>query len=347
MKIKLAKRRSVEMIRGYTKLFILSLISTICMGTLAPVHAQNDYEALYNRRLYHQLSVSARSAAMGGAYTALRGGDMALYGNPASLGFQKNPYLAIRGGYRDLSSDSTLELGGFSDTSTINNELWTTGVGLVYPFEWGALGISYDYSTDDSDSDTFYLLGSRFKTSSELERHNISFGAGYGINECLVTGYRYSFINWYRDYELNDVGSFVPTQVAYWSDDFDGHRNQFGAQYEYGAYRFGMDGMFGIGESTSKFSGKSDRDEWSVRGGVAYDFSENYPLVLTLDLSYESRDQEGRNFNNSEETWGVHFGAEYELKENLFARAGYMHEDYSYDDDVNIFSANTGLNGYT
>ncbi|MBI1390183.1 MAG: hypothetical protein GC154_17220 [bacterium] len=334
------------MIRGCVKLLALGLISTVCLGT-SPAQAQNDYEALYNRYLYHYVGVPARSAAMGGAYTALKGGDMALYGNPASLGFQKDTYLSVKGGLRDVSSDSSLDIGGFSDVSTINNDLWDAGLGLVYPFEWGALSVSYDYSKDEADSDSFNILGSRFKTSSELERHTISLGGGYSINECWAIGYRYSFITWDRDSVLRDVGAFVPTTVASWSDDFDGHRNHFGTQYEYGAYRFGLDGMFGLGDSSNDAAGDSDRDEWGVRGGAAYDFSEQFPMLVTLDLSFDNRDQDGGGFNNSEDLFGVHVGAEYEAVENLFVRAGYMYEDYSYDDDANAFKADAGISGYT
>ncbi len=345
--IKRSMRGLLDMKRSYATVLTLGLVSTLFLAPMAS-QAQDDYLALYNRYLFHHIGLNARSAAMGGAYTALKGGDMALSGNPASLGFQTERYIGAEGGFEDVTSDSSLDLGGPTASELNETEIWGAGLGLVYPFEWGALALNYHYRDDDLETDEYFLLGTRFEQEGSLERHDISLGYGYAINECFTIGYRYSYIDWDRDTSLIDVGAFVPTTIATINDEFQGHRNQFGMQYEYGEnWRFGFDGMYGLGEREIDSLGEADADSWHVRGGVAYDFAEYVPLIVTLDLNFENRELDGAGQDIEDDLLGVHIGAEYEVYENLFVRAGYQVEDIDYQDEINAIDEDVEVSGFS
>ncbi|MBZ0257854.1 outer membrane beta-barrel protein [bacterium] len=333
--------------RSCAVLLALGLISTLALAPMT-AQAQDDYLALYNRYLFHHVGLSARSAAMGGAYTALKGGDMGFTGNPASLGFQTERYVSLEGGFEDVTSDSSLDIGGLSDVAFNDTEIWDVGAGLIYPFEWGALALNYNYREDDLETNDYYLLGTRYQQDGSLERHSVSLGGGYAINECFTIGYRYSYIDWDRDTSLIDVGAFVPSTIATINEDFQGHRNQFGVQYEYGEnWRFGFDGMYGLGDRDIKGMGSADADSWHVRGGLAYDFADYAPLVVTLDLNYENRELDGAGQDTQDDLLGVHFGAEYEVYENLFLRAGYQWEDIDYEDNANSLDEEIDISGFS
>ncbi|MDP8245209.1 MAG: hypothetical protein P9L94_14080 [Candidatus Hinthialibacter antarcticus] len=333
--------------RSCATLLALGLVSTLFLAPIT-AQAQDDYLALYNRYLFHHIGLNARSAAMGGAYTALKGGDMGLSGNPASLGFQTERYVAIEGGFEDVTSDSSMAIGGMSDVAFNETEIWNVGAGLIYPFEWGALALNYNFRDDDFETDDYFLLGTRYQQEGDLERHSVSLGGGYAINECFTIGYRYSYLDWDRDTSLIDVGAFVPATVATINEEFQGHRNQFGMQYEYGEnWRFGFDGMYGIGDRDIDGLGEADADSWHVRGGVAYDFAEYAPVIVTVDLNFENRELDGAGQDLEDDLFGVHFGAEYEVYENLFLRAGYQWEDIDYQDAVNAIDEEVDLSGFS
>lgn len=337
---------SMNMIRCCALLLSACLIVTFAAPMTA--QAQDDYLALYNRYLYHHMPLSPRSAAMGGAYTALKGGEMGLLGNPASLGFQTEAFVGLDGGFEDVTSFSSIDIGGAADSTGNETEMWDVGAGLVYPFDWGALSIYYNFRDDESESDDYFLLGTRLNQEGDLERHLISLAGGYAINECWTIGYRYSYIDWDRDTSLVDVGAFVPATVAEVQDDFQGHRNQFGTQYEYGEnWRFGFDGMYGVGDRDIDGVGEADADSWHVRGGVAYDFADYAPFLVTLDVNFENRELDGAGQDQDDDLLGVHFGAEYEVVDNLFIRAGYQYEDYDFEDDVAAINEEMELSGFT
>jgi len=82
----------MNMSRHQLFLVALGILAAVTLGT-TPVVAQNDFYALYNPFRYHQIGYSPRSAAMGGAYSALQDGENGLVGNPASLVFQEKPFI--------------------------------------------------------------------------------------------------------------------------------------------------------------------------------------------------------------------------------------------------------------
>ncbi|RJP32337.1 MAG: hypothetical protein C4527_06165 [Candidatus Omnitrophota bacterium] len=329
------------MIQHRLTLLALGVLSSVLF--LPPIaDAQDDFYALYNRYQFHQIGVSARSVGMGGVYSALTGGDMSLLGNPASLGFQDQRYVMFQTDLGDLSSDISAEdpFTGIGQAKKSDADMLALGGGLAYPFEWGGLGLYYDYRDDDVDYNSFRMSTGSLKQSGDLQRHAISFGGGYRVREDISIGYRYT----YMDGDMDTVGSLdglIPLSFSV-NEDFEGHRNHFGVQYKANEMlMFGLDGIYGFGDrdvknvftmgGTTTDKGDSDADSWFVRGGVAWQ-AEQIPLLLAMDLKFENRELRGGLMDVDEYLWGMHLGAEYEVYENLFLRAGYTFEEYDFQD---------------
>jgi len=316
---------------------------------LVPAMAEaqnNDYYAHYNRQRFYELQLSPRSAAMGGAYSALQGGDEALLGNPAAFGFLEKPYLSLGFDYQEVASDVTLLDPNFPLEA--KSEFWDAGIGGAYPFEWGAVGLLYSYREDDmsTDGDAFSMVGF-LNQEADLERHQVSVGAGYRIDEQWAVGYRYSYIDWELDTQFN-ITRPAPGVFATVSEEFQGHRNQVGVQYKMNRnLAFGIDGYYGIGDRDSDQMGDADADSWAIRGGVAWRFLEDIPLLVALDLNYENRELDGGFNDNEEDYFGLHLGAEYEVYENLFLRAGYKFEDIEFDSPVTNINEEPSISGYS
>ncbi len=339
-------------------------LTVLALGVLASVFllppvagAQDDYYALYNRYQFHHIGVSARSVGMGGVYSALTGGDMGLVGNPASLGFQEERYVRFQADIGDLSSDISAE-DPFTNAllaKQADADLLTLGGGIAYPFEWGGLSLYYDYRDDDIDYNSFRMSSGTLSQDGELERHSISFAGGYRAREDIAVGYRYSYIDWDSDTKGN-LDGLIP--IAFSTDEeFEGHRNHFGVQYQANeAVMFGLDGIYGFGDrditSIVTLGGPAitdtggDADSWAVRGGVAWQ-ADQLPLLLALDLNFENRDLSGSVEDADEDLWGVHLGAEYEVYENLFLRAGYSYEDFDFEDRPNAIEESPTVGSYT
>ncbi len=323
---------------------------------LAPtnVNAQDEFRALYEQFLFHEVGVNARSAAMGGAYSALQGGDMALLGNPASLGFLEDPYAGIDFSQVDLSEDGLVS-GGFSDpgssVSEFESEQFTFGGGVAYPFEWGGLSAYYNYRDDEVDSDNALFPSGNARTQpSDLERHTISVAGGYRIQDVWSIGYRYSYIDIQRDIDFNLTRPRPGFNEFSVSRDSDGHNNHVGLQYKYSEdVIFGLDGTIGVGE---REFGIRDEDElsWSIRGGFAATPLQDYPLLIALDISYQSLELDQTTQDVEDDILGVHLGAEYEAMDNLFLRAGYQFKDFDFEaagisEDPSVHSISAGF-GY-
>lgn len=311
--------------------------------------AEEDFLSLYNEYLFHQLKNSPRSAGMGNAYSALQGADMSFSGNPASLGFLEERYVGLEGGYEELLGSNSIDLGALgSDSASQEGEMWDVGIGVAYPFEWGGLALNYGYRDDDVESENFNVGGARYEIEQELERHNVSLTGGYRVNEQFAVGYRYSYITWDQEGALMQTGGFPARAVGNLGEDFDGHRNHAGLQYMVNdCWVIGFDGMYGLGERDFDSGGDADADSWFVRGGMAYTFLNQLPLTLAMDIKFEQLDLDGAGANVDEEIWGVHLGAEYEVYEQLFLRAGYQLEDFNYDDGPNAIDFSQTLNGLT
>lgn len=323
-------------------LVALGILSTFAFGP-SPAQAQNDFYALYNRYRFHQVGYSARSAAMGGAYSAMQDAENSLLGNPAALGFQERPFITGGFDWEDVASD--IQFDGAVDPVEGESELWNVNFGGLYPFEWGAVSLQYGYRWDDLESGLTNLpyFGNRLKLDGDSNRHFGGLGVGYQVMDNLSLGYRFG----YFDYELDRTWIWgLPGAPMTWdsfNDDFQGHRHQLGAQYVVNEQlTLGVDGSFAFGDcdTTSQLFGKfnEDADSYAVRGGVAWKALADIPLLLALDVSFDRYEKDGVG-KNDEDLVGIHFGAEYEVYENLFLRAGYQYENYDYQDQ-------TGLSAY-
>ena len=336
----------------YRKHLLALGIAAVCLMVPVFANAQNDYYAFFDRYLYHQLGQSARSAAMGGVYSALQGGDMGLLGNPASLGFLEDRYIMLDFDYEEVASTTSILGGPFAPPAQAGAEtqsdLYTIGAGIAYPFEWGALALSYSYRDDQMDSGLYRFSNTSLRQSDDRERHAVSVGGGYRVNDLWAIGYRYSYINWDSDTILSVVRPLPAYQLAVVPEEFEGHRNHFGVQYRPSdILAFGLDGTYGLGDRDSSVAGNADADSWTIQGGVAYQAFEDIPLLLALDLSFENHELTGGGSNIDEDLFGVHLGAEYKVTDNVFLRAGYRYEDYDYKDQVLSINENPQIGGYS
>jgi long-subunit fatty acid transport protein len=302
--------------------------------------AQNDFYALYNRHLSHSTMLSPRSAAMGGVYSALKGGDMGLLGNPASVGMTEERYATILGNFMEVSSDiSMMDPGlGTNLTSKTEADLWGVGVGFTMPYEWGGLGLMYDYRSDDYDSDAFNASIGRLVQSSDLERHSVGVTGAYRFQDNMAVGYRYSFIDWDNDLDLTMVSPGPVANLATIKEDFTGHKNHVGYQVQANELvTLGLDGYYGFGDQDSSL-GDADSDSYAIRAGAAWMYGSDMPLLVALDVKYESRDLDGIGLNVDDDLWGIHVGVEYEVQDDIFLRCGYQLEDFDYQDSLNAIN---------
>ncbi|MGI6458132.1 MAG: outer membrane beta-barrel protein [bacterium] len=320
----------------------------ICLISTAGItEAQDDFFALYHRYLYHETMRSPRAMGMGGAYSALRGHDMGLFGNPATLGWQESYYLHLGGSYEEVSGEIMLQdlavegLGSISDAkSEINSGL----IGLVVPSEWGGIGLLYHYRNDDADSSTNVVGGGKMiGYKSEAETNQGSVGSGFQMTDQLTLGYRYIYYD--RDiYTWSGVIRPVVLATDYYTlhENFEGHNNHFGLQFMVNdQWSVGLEVTYGFGDQNYQFApghgtdlvGDSDPETWSVRSGAAWHLLPNLPLLLAADLRYEEYTLDDGIYNRDEELFGVHVGVEYEVIEHLFIRLGYKYEDIDFSDN--------------
>ncbi|MDX9754158.1 MAG: outer membrane beta-barrel protein [bacterium] len=320
------------------RLAILALgITAVAFLVPSFAYAQNDFYPHYNRYLSHGSMLSPRTAAMGGAYSALRGGEMGLVGNPASIAFSEERYAALLGDYIEVSSDISMVDPGLGTTlaSKTEADLWGIGAGVTWPFVWGGLGLMYDYRSDDYDSDVFPASIGRLIQSGDVERHNIGLTGGYKFDDQLAVGYRYNYIDSNNDTAVDYIGPGPAANLVSIGEDFTGHKNHLGAQYMANEmFTFGLDGYYGIGDLDSNVTGDSDADSYAIRAGAAWTYDQTIPLLVALDINYESREIDGRMANVDDDLWGIHLGAEYEMVDNFFLRAGYQMEDFDYEDHI-------------
>lgn len=321
------------MIRNRLAIIALSICTAALLVPTAS--AQNDFSALYNRYLSHSTVMSARSAAMGGVYTALQGREMGLLGNPASVGLTEERFALLRGDYREVSSHIGLEDPGIPGRIIARDneaEIWDVGGGVTYPFDWGGLGVMYDYRSDEVESDVFPTSIARLMQESDLERHNIALTGAYRVNEMAAVGYRYSYIDMDNSTDLMMVGPGPAANLATIEEEFSGHKNHAGVQYMMNEIiTLGLDGYYGFGDYDTT-GGDHDSDSYAIRGGAAWKYSEDYPLLVALDLNWENRELDGSGADLDDELWAIHLGAEYEVYDNFFLRAGYQMEDFDYQD---------------
>lgn len=343
--------KTISSVRGFTNMkrkwipvLVLSLLGAVILPTVASAQ-NNDFSAHYNRYLFYNLGLSARSAGMGGAYSALRGGELGLIGNPASLGFIEKRVLMLQGDLDEITGTSAQNFTGTPTMGHADTELWSVGGGFAYPFAWGGLGLTYNYRDDDSEAGPYSGFPT-FGSEGNLDRHAVSFTAAYRYMEGLSFGYRYSYIDWQSDSELIEI---APNPGVWFgvSEDFSGHRNQVGLQYTLRENLiFGLDGYYGIGDWEVGGAGEGDADSWAVRGGVAWNPMVDLPLLLAMDIKFENRELDFSTSNTEEDLFGVHLGAEYEIYDNLYLRGGYQFEDFDYEEDAG-FGADPSVSGFT
>ncbi|MEW6237660.1 MAG: hypothetical protein AB1656_19930 [Candidatus Omnitrophota bacterium] len=331
--------------RKWMPIFILGALSVLWLTPMAVQAQGNDFNAHYHRYLFYNLGMSARSAGMGGAYSALRGGELGLLGNPASLGFLENRLAILKGDLDEISGSTSLpspNARGF-DSSTSDSNIWSIGAGGAYPFEWGALGLNYNYRDDDRDIGSFDRGTFDMGMSSEVSRHDISLSAAYRYMDELSFGYRYSYIDWNMDTNITDLTNFGSLPGV--EEEFSGHRNQFGVQYSVNeTLMLGLDGYLGLGDWDVNGGSSGDADSWAVRAGAAWNPLIDLPLLIAFDVKYENREFTGGG--TEDDLWGLHLGAEYEVIENLYLRAGYLFEDFDYTENSG-FGASPSVSGFS
>jgi len=341
------------MSRHHLFLVALGILAAVTLWT-TPAVAQNDFYALYNPFRYHQIGYSPRSAAMGGAYSALQDAENGLVGNPASLGFQEKPFISGGFDFEDVSSDLTL----LNPNTPVEGEaeIWNVNFGGLYPFEWGAVGLQYGYRWDDLDSGASLSGGNYYVQTGDLDRHYGGLGVGYKMMDGLALGYRFGYFDYELDRAWNMVRPGVPSNFANFEDEFQGHRHQVGVQYQaHPQVVLGLDGYFAFGERDTTISNAlgvvglsdSDADSYAIRGGIAWKVMEDIPLLLAMDINYELRELDGGGNDEEEDLLGIHLGAEYEVYENLFLRTGYQFQDIDFDVNPNIISESLTIGGYS
>ena len=238
-------------------------------------------------------------------------------------------------------SDPLFPAPGRNLGSKSSADLWDAGAGIKWPFEWGSLGLTYDYRSSDVDTNTIPGTDGFLSQNGDLERHSVGLTGAYKVNDQVAIGYRYTYI------DLTDTLNFklnsYSTPLAFnMNEDFTGHKNQAGVQYLLNdLIAFGLDGYYGIGDLSSNFAGDGDSDSYSVRAGTAFSINKDIPLLFALDVNYESIDTKYSSSKNDDDIWGIHLGAEYEVYKDLFLRAGYQYEDYRYKETA--FSASTKI----
>ncbi|MGC9329631.1 MAG: hypothetical protein ACP5I1_18490, partial [Candidatus Hinthialibacter sp.] len=109
----------------------------------------------------------------------------------------------------------------------------------------------------------------------------------------------------------------------------------------------GMDGCFGFSDSDSSELDDADGDTYAIRGGLAWNIMEDIPLLVALDVNYEFRELTGGPNDTEDELIGVHLGAEYEVYEDLFLRAGYQFEDINFDEFGSGVHETIQMGGYS
>ena len=333
------------MMRHRLILLALGLFVAVSMLPSIAEAQSNDFHALYNRVKFHQLSLSARSVGMGGAYSALSGGEMGLTGNPAALGFLEVPFVMLEGDIEDIASDLTF----LNPNAPVEGEaqLWSIGVGGAYPLEWGTVGLQYAYRNDELESEAAPSALGLIEQDGDLDRNILSVAFAHACYEDLAFGTKLTYIDWDSTTDIN-VTRPAPFQLVSLDEDFSGFRGQFGLQYlAHPQLTLGLDGYFGLGERDSNALGDADADSMSIRGGLAWQAVEDIPLLIALDISYDNFDLDGGGNDTDEDLIGIHLGAEYEVYENLFLRAGYQFEDYDYDDSSAGVSQSFTVGGYS
>ncbi len=332
------------------KSFLLTMLGLVVTALSVPTitNAQsNDFAAHYNRYLFFDSGLATRSAGMGGAYSALRGGEMGFLGNPASMGFVENQYMIIKGGLDEVSSNASRDYYG-SGPATTNNEvdIWDVGGGYAYPFQWGAIGAYYNYREDEIDQASYNFANRTASETSDLERHLVSLTGAYRANEFMSVGYRYSYHDWDSDTKANEIAP-NPGPLFNYSEDFSGHKNHIGLQYGLNEMLFfGLDGYYGIADWDVSGGGDGDADDWGIRGGAAWHLATEMPITLALDLKWESRDGDFSPGDTDEDLWGVHLGGEIEVTEEYALRLGYRFESFDYEEDLG-YDSNPDVSGYT
>lgn len=332
-----------------------ALVAVVFLPSIADAQSfyANDYFAHYNRYRFMETGKSPRSAAMGGAYSALMGRDLGLLGNPASLSWQEDYYAYMQGMLGEVSSDVTAEdfvnVGNLIKSS-VDTDIWSIGGGIAIPLGWGAVGLNYSYRDDDLDSGSFRFTTMQVDRRGDSERHAISVGAGYRVNDQLGIGYRYSYVDFESDILYDAVSPLPPINVTSDNEDLEGHKNHFGLQYILDDnWTLGLDGIYGLGDFDSTIYGGGDAEEWAIRGGVAWSVLPELPLLLALDVSYANRDLDDGLHDSEEDVFSIHIGAEYEIYQHLFLRAGYQYEDIDFDDVSGGFliSESPSYSGYS
>jgi opacity protein-like surface antigen len=314
--------------------------------TSVPTYAQgNDFFAHYNQYLFHDTGISPRSMGMGGAYSALRGLEMGNLGNPAALGWQESYFIHLNGSYAEVTSDVTLQdpdLAGIFIDHDAEADIYSGLIGGAIPFEWGGIGLMYRYRDDEINNTGDYLFATEsHQYESELERHQGSIGGAYKVMDQLSIGYRYSYIDYDNDVKIDRTRpANLRTELVGVEEEFEGHNNQFGLQYILNdQWSFGLDGSYGFGDLdlggrflNQRLRGEADAESWSIRAGASWYLMPDIPLLLALDLNYEERSLDDDGFDRDEELFGIHLGAEYEIIDHFFLRAGYQFEDIELED---------------
>ncbi len=120
----------------------ISIVAVSLMLT-APSFAQNEQDALFLSR--DEVTGSARSVALGGAFTALGGDISGVYSNPAGIGVYRNNTFSISGAFHTIIVLSDYYGNSVLDSKTNINipTMGIVGVNEIKASKWRSTGMAF------------------------------------------------------------------------------------------------------------------------------------------------------------------------------------------------------------
>ncbi len=121
------------------------------------------------RAAFEPLEVDPRARAMGGAYTAMGGGHLALFHNPAGL---------------ETTTELNLGVSYVQPYSTSFLKMTAAGVAGRLPGKWGSLGVGFrhlgtDYQDVSLETENTFSLGHAFQLYEDISS---TLAIGYNVN---------------------------------------------------------------------------------------------------------------------------------------------------------------------
>lgn len=291
---------------------------------------------------YFELNQDAMSLSLGGSSALQCQNSSCIYLNPAGLGFEKDINITLSGGTirrdgDDFVSDEPIEQ--FQDDGYLTLALPIGATDTDSHFGTAALGYSrYQGDTDDS-------------INTRPDGHRRSIGYGIALNNTYALGYAFTFYDDQLQSDLADLHSHARLL------------HSFGAQAKLAeGLTFGALFKLGIGQSdTEDFQFESDGLSHLRQYSISVGLSKQWNLLRSFfAIDYTHYDSDGNLdevsspvvIGSDEEgnVWNIRIGAETQIIENLFLRAGFRCETGRYDfdrSDLKQLSGNLNETGFS